>query len=323
MIGEDRRRAHARAARAARAQRHPPRLLRCRLRRRAAPAGASSALDRARAAGRWCCSTAACSRDPSQRGDLRRARRVDARTSGRCDLVIVGAGPAGLAAAVYAASEGLRTVVVEREAVGGQAGTSSLIRNYLGFPARHQRRRAGPARLPAGVAVRGQVRARARGRRAARATATQRLVTLADGGRDHRARGAHRHRRALPPPRRPGARALRRRRASSTPHRRRHAASMRGRDVVRRRRRQLGRPGGGAPGQARAHGHAAGARRRAGREHVRLPGAGDRAAAQHRGPAATPRSSAATATHALERITLRDRARGTTETLPRPTCCSC
>ena len=51
-----------------------------------------------------------------------------------CDLVIVGAGPSGLAAAVYGASEGLRTVVIEREAVGGQAGTSSLIRNYLGFP---------------------------------------------------------------------------------------------------------------------------------------------------------------------------------------------
>src|SRR5215216_594423 len=51
------------------------------------------------------------------------------------DLAIVGAGPAGLAAAVYAASEGLSTIVVEREAVGGQAGTSSLIRNYLGFSA--------------------------------------------------------------------------------------------------------------------------------------------------------------------------------------------
>ncbi|GAB18451.1 putative two-component thioredoxin reductase [Gordonia effusa NBRC 100432] len=50
------------------------------------------------------------------------------------DLAIVGAGPAGLAAAVYAASEGLSTVVVESEAVGGQAGTSSMIRNYLGFP---------------------------------------------------------------------------------------------------------------------------------------------------------------------------------------------
>jgi thioredoxin reductase (NADPH) len=50
------------------------------------------------------------------------------------DAVIVGAGPAGLAAAVYGASEGLRTVVIEREAPGGQAGTSSRIENYLGFP---------------------------------------------------------------------------------------------------------------------------------------------------------------------------------------------
>jgi thioredoxin reductase (NADPH) len=50
------------------------------------------------------------------------------------DVVIVGAGPAGLAAAVYSASEGLSTALLEREAFGGQAGTSSLIRNYLGFP---------------------------------------------------------------------------------------------------------------------------------------------------------------------------------------------
>lgn len=50
------------------------------------------------------------------------------------DTVIVGAGPAGLAAAVYGASEGLHTLVVEREAPGGQAGTSSRIENYLGFP---------------------------------------------------------------------------------------------------------------------------------------------------------------------------------------------
>lgn len=50
------------------------------------------------------------------------------------DLCIVGAGPAGLAAAVYGASEGLSTVAVEAEAIGGQAGTSSMIRNYLGFP---------------------------------------------------------------------------------------------------------------------------------------------------------------------------------------------
>src|SRR4029077_10950177 len=50
------------------------------------------------------------------------------------DITIVGAGPAGLAAAVYAASEGLRTVAVEAVAPGGQAGTTSMIENYLGFP---------------------------------------------------------------------------------------------------------------------------------------------------------------------------------------------
>jgi thioredoxin reductase (NADPH) len=50
------------------------------------------------------------------------------------DLVVVGGGPAGLGAAVYGASEGLRTVLVERQATGGQAGTSSRIENYLGFP---------------------------------------------------------------------------------------------------------------------------------------------------------------------------------------------
>ena len=50
------------------------------------------------------------------------------------DLVVIGAGPAGLAASVYGASEGLSTVTIESEAIGGQAGTSSMIRNYLGFP---------------------------------------------------------------------------------------------------------------------------------------------------------------------------------------------
>ena len=50
------------------------------------------------------------------------------------DVAVVGAGPAGLAAAVYAASEGLSTIVIEGNAPGGQAGTSSKIENYLGFP---------------------------------------------------------------------------------------------------------------------------------------------------------------------------------------------
>ena len=50
------------------------------------------------------------------------------------DLIVVGTGPAGLASAVYGASEGLRVLLIEREAPGGQAGTSSRIENYLGFP---------------------------------------------------------------------------------------------------------------------------------------------------------------------------------------------
>ena len=51
-----------------------------------------------------------------------------------CDVAVVGAGPAGLSAAMYAGSEGLQTLVVERHVIGGQAGASSLIRNYLGYP---------------------------------------------------------------------------------------------------------------------------------------------------------------------------------------------
>ena len=68
-------------------------------------------------------------RDLAGRFGLQTQPRLD-----EYDTVIIGAGPAGLAAAVYGASEGLRTVVIEREAPGGQAGTSSRIENYLGFP---------------------------------------------------------------------------------------------------------------------------------------------------------------------------------------------
>ncbi len=72
-------------------------------------------------------------RDPS---DSELADAYGAGTSpgaGLYDLIVVGAGPAGLSAAVYGASEGLRTLVIERSAIGGQAGASSRIRNYLGF----------------------------------------------------------------------------------------------------------------------------------------------------------------------------------------------
>jgi thioredoxin reductase (NADPH) len=72
--------------------------------------------------------------DPS-RAELAEAFGMRTRApGGGCDLLIVGAGPAGLAAAVYGASEGLQTLVLEPSLPGGQAGSSSLIRNYLGFP---------------------------------------------------------------------------------------------------------------------------------------------------------------------------------------------
>jgi len=96
------------------------------------------------------------------------------------DLVIVGAGPAGLAAAVYGASEGLRVAVIERQATGGQAGTSSRIENYLGFPkgisgadlarrATGQARRLGAEILTAVAAT------------AVRVEEPARVLTLADG----------------------------------------------------------------------------------------------------------------------------------------------
>ena len=73
-------------------------------------------------------------RDPSNRDIAAAVGMATRATRPFYDLVIVGAGPAGLAAAVYGASEGLKTILVEREAPGGQAGTTSRIENYLGFP---------------------------------------------------------------------------------------------------------------------------------------------------------------------------------------------
>ncbi len=157
------------------------------------------------------------------------------------DLVIVGGGPAGLAAAVYGASEGLRTVMVEREAPGGQAGQSSLIENYLGFPAgltgsdlarraTDQARRLGAELLTVQDAVGLQVE----GSGSLRAAVRRRLAE-----RELRARGVGR---LLPPARRARLRG---------PDRRRRLL-RRGDDrgaLVRRparrdhRRRQLGRPG--------------------------------------------------------------------------------
>jgi thioredoxin reductase (NADPH) len=72
--------------------------------------------------------------DPDQQQVAQRAGLQTTAARPFYDLIIIGAGPAGLAAAVYAASEGLSVVLIEKEATGGQAGTSALIENYLGFP---------------------------------------------------------------------------------------------------------------------------------------------------------------------------------------------
>ena len=73
-------------------------------------------------------------REVAREAGLLRSLAEENETEVFCDLAIVGAGPAGLAAAVYAASEGLKTIVLESYAPGGQAGSSSLIENFFGFP---------------------------------------------------------------------------------------------------------------------------------------------------------------------------------------------
>ena len=220
------------------------------------------------------------------------------------DLVVVGAGPAGLAAAVYGASEGLSTVVLERTGPGGQAGRSMRIENYLGFPtgitgselaerAAVQANKFGarPARPHAGhgTDVRsGILRAAARRRR--------------DGRRQV---PADRHRGRLSPAGRRGLRAVRglRRLLRRDPHR---GADVPGIGGGGRRRRQLRRPGRRLPRRPGPQGVPRDPRRRSLQEHVELPGPADRGHAQHRGApqhrgpadvtatAASPRSSSST-----------------------------
>src|SRR5215472_14049151 len=118
--------------------------------------------------------------DPSQ-AEL--AERLGLRTRSATtffDLVIVGGGPAGLAAGVYGASEGLKTVIVEREAPGGQAGLSSRIENYLGFPSglsgNDLARRAVAQARRFGVEILAPQEAMA-----VRSEGPYRVITLADG----------------------------------------------------------------------------------------------------------------------------------------------
>ena len=219
------------------------------------------------------------------------------------DLVVVGAGPAGLAAAVYGASEGLRTVVVERQSFGGQAGMSSRIENYLGFPAglsgadlarraTAQARRFGSELLTAQEAVGIEVVGSTRVVRLADGSSiASHTVLLAPGvslpatgchGRrpPHRARhlvrhGLHRRRR---PPRRPGS--------------------------LRRRRRQLGRAGR-APSRPRDAGDDPLSRRQPPEVDVAVPRRPHRVdAGRDHGAAAARRCARRTELNHLEEITI-------------------
>ena len=159
-------------------------------------------------------------------------------------MVVVGAGPAGLTAAVYAASEGLRTLVVEREAIGGQAGSSSLIRNYLGFSRGVSGGELAQRAYQQAWVFGATLPAHARGDRAARG-----------GGRPAASRSPRQEVSAAR--RRAGDRRLLRRLdvpgleeltdagvfySAST-----QGQALAGEHAVRGRRRQLGRPGGDAP----------------------------------------------------------------------------
>ena len=119
--------------------------------------------------------------DPDTRSLARKAGLTTEAMQPFYDLIIVGGGPAGLACAVYAASEGLRSIMIEKEGIGGQAGTSARIENYLGFPkgisgADLSRRAATQAkRLGAEVVTAREVAG-------VRVEHPYRIVSMADGG---------------------------------------------------------------------------------------------------------------------------------------------
>ena len=196
------------------------------------------------------------------------------------DVIVVGAGPAGLTAAVYAASEGLDTLVIESEAIGGQAGSSSLIRNYLGF----SRGISGGE-----LASRAYQQAWVFGasfmlmREASDLRARWRPRAAVRGGRGRqRLGGRARDRRHLPQTRPPRGRRPHRLRALLL--RQRPGPGARRRSDVRSWRRQLGRPGGDAPEPYGATGDPGGAQRHARRQHVVIPAPGTRRDPEHRRP---------------------------------------
>ena len=237
------------------------------------------------------------------------------RRSGRYDVVIVGAGPAGLAAAVYGASEGLRTAVLEREAFGGQAGTSSLIRNYPGSRGASAAAELAWRAFRAGLDVRDAVRLRQPGHLAGRRTAARTSSGWRTAARSRGRAVIIASRRLVPAPRRARAGGARRRRRVLR-RRDRQAQAMAGRHAV-----VVG--GGNSAGQAALHlsryaGRSPSLVRSpvAGREHVRLPDPADRRRAQRgrpvrrRGRGRRRRRAAGAAAE------LRDRLSGDAESMP-------
>ena len=145
----------------------------------------------------WCCSRTAPACPIRRRRELAAGLNLRTRAGAQSyDLIIVGGGPAGLAAAVYGASEGLRTVIVEREAPGGQAGLSARIENYLGFPSglsgSDLARRAVVQATRFGAEILAPQEATG-----LRTQDTYRIVRLADGSEISFAGAAHRHRGAV------------------------------------------------------------------------------------------------------------------------------
>ena len=218
--------------------------------------------------------------DPSL-PDLARAIGVSVKNDvDTCDVAIVGAGPAGLTAAVYAASEGLETVLLEQAVSGGQAGTSPLIRNYPGFP--HginggvlMERTCEQAWLMGAHIVFAQqaVALERRGERSSRSPARRDRVTRARSRDRDRNRVAAARRAATR-----GARGLGRLLRRGRQREPRDAGPGR----VHRRRGQLGRTGGVASRQARSRGHAARSGRQLREVDVELPRARDRVDAERR-----------------------------------------
>ncbi len=242
------------------------------------------------------CATATVLVDPTNE-EIVRAFGVDTGSVAErqdFDLVIVGAGPAGLSAAVYATSEGLRTLVIERETIGGQAGSSSLIRNYLGF-ARGVTGAELAQRAYQQAWVFGVEFAISREVVELRLRRTSHTGSVCDAGlHRHRSRPPARHRRRLHADRDPGARGpVGRRRLLRRVHGRGARPGERGR--VRDRRRQLGRPGRPASVALGGPGAAVGARADAGRRHVAVPARDDRRDAERRGTRPRPRSPTAAA----------------------------